>query len=125
MASKQKLTIPRRTSDWDIRDLAERFWGWLRGSRLRLAEDRDRPEQLFLDRARQLPRIMKVEETGSDRSATRRFTVYIAEGDREAERSIYSLEADIYQRNPDARLDVSIEKLGATDVEPQSGAVPR
>jgi hypothetical protein len=77
-------------------------------------QDAQEGVQFFLEGVRNLPGVQRVEVVGGRSPSEPSLVVYVPEGDLEAERRIYGLEADAYRQYPSLRLDVLVE---GTDTE--------
>jgi hypothetical protein len=74
--------------------------------------------QRFAEEISRLPGVIRVARWG-DEGAAPTFHVYVRPGDRETEYAIYELQGQVYDRFPEAYLEVVV--LDALDTPPPTG----
>jgi hypothetical protein len=82
-------------------------------------------QQLFRERVKLLPDVLRVEEHEGATTSLPSFRIYVSHGDRETQYAVYELEAEAYQRYPGAFLDVQVLVDAAghrSDGSPQANA---
>jgi hypothetical protein len=88
----------------------------------------DAVDQLFAEEVRRLPGVLRVEHCGQERgnaggAAAPTFHIYVRPGDREAEYAIYELQGQVYDRFPEAYLEVVVlDAIGAPCPDGDPGA---
>jgi hypothetical protein len=65
-------------------------------------------QQLFLDEVRTLNGVLHVENYGGRTIGERSIRVHVRRGDLETEYAVYDLKGAVYQRYPDACLNVEV-----------------
>src|SRR4051794_8366318 len=75
---------------------------------LRARSEQEEANQLFLERAKLLPGVLRVEQRENRISGDRSFRVSVRHGDRDSQYAVYGLEAEIYQLYPRTYLDVLV-----------------
>jgi hypothetical protein len=73
-------------------------------------KEADQPNQMFHDRVRRQKGVLAVDPFGGRAVAEQSFVVYVAPGDLDAVRRVYRVKAEVYDKFPDARLDVCVEE---------------
>jgi hypothetical protein len=63
---------------------------------------------LFLQLIKIVPGVVHVEPFGGVVAGEQSFRVYVRDGDPEAERAVYQTKGAVYDRYPDAGLDVEV-----------------
>jgi hypothetical protein len=75
--------------------------------------------QLFEAEAGRLAGVLRVERWGEDGSCAPTFHIYLRPGDRETEHAVYEIKGQVYDRFPEAYLEVVV--LEAIDGPPPNG----
>lgn len=63
---------------------------------------------LFLQLVKNVPGVVRVEPLGGTTVGEQSFRVYVRDSDAEAERAVYETKGRVYDRYPDAGLDVEV-----------------
>ena len=91
--------------------------------------DSERAGDLFAEEVGRLPGVLRVERWGQERSDARvgsgapTFHVYLRPDDREAEYAVYELQGQVYDRFPEAYLEVVVlDAIGALCPDGDPGA---
>ena len=82
--------------------------------------DGEKAGRLFAQEVGRLPDVLRVEQWGEAGSGTPAFHVYLRPDDRETEYAVYEAKGQVYDRYPDAYLEVVV--LEAIDAPLPNGA---
>jgi hypothetical protein len=71
-------------------------------------EATEKAKREFYRRASRLEGVLRVERDNHKPVAEQSFSVYVHQGDLEAEYRVYELKGELYRRYPEARLDAEV-----------------
>jgi hypothetical protein len=77
------------------------------------SSDAETAHQLFVEEVGRLPGVLQVEQWGEEESGFPTFHIYLRPDDRDTEYAVYEVKGRVYDRFPDAYLDVVV--LEASD----------
>jgi hypothetical protein len=81
--------------------------------------ERERAGRLFAEEVGRLPGVLRVERWGDDLPGAPTFHVYLRADDSETEYAVYELKGQVYDRCPEAYLEVVV--LEASDAALTNG----